>query len=468
VGPEEEGTLGWRPAVSHGIPGREEWTLERKLGEGGFGEVWLARHTRTHELRTFKFCFKAERQRMLKRELTLFRLMKEVLGERPDIARLYDVRLSEAPYYLEMDYTEGGDLTEWTERQGGIETVALETRLELVAQAAEALAAAHSVGVIHKDVKPTNILIEEKKDGTVQARLTDFGIGQLAKREVLAAAGITGDGFSTRSSTMLSELSSKTGTRLYMAPELLAGKPPSIQSDVYALGVMLYQVVVGDLTHPLGQGWEREVEDELLREDIGACVDGEPQRRLNHASELTERLWSLTERRAQREAEQRASLLAQRAQKRRQAFTMAAIAGLVLIVFLAVFAVRENQRAKNETQLRQEAEAAELLAAERADEAEQERQRAATEVETAQQVISFLVDTFNVSDPWTASQLQIDAAADEPPGETITARQILEAGSAKLERELDDQPEIKARLMETIGLIYCNLANYEAGIGGAG
>lgn len=156
-----EPVLGWRPAVEQMVP-NTEWALERQIGEGGFGEVWLARHRRTKDPRVFKFCFRADRLRNLKREVTLFRVLKEVLGTREDIARLLDVQFEEIPYYLEFEYTSGGDLAGWIEAQGGFENVPLELRLEIVAQIATALAAAHSVGVMHKDVKPSNVLVEER------------------------------------------------------------------------------------------------------------------------------------------------------------------------------------------------------------------------------------------------------------------------------------------------------------------
>ena len=71
---------GWRPSVGQEIPLRPRWVLEEKLGEGGFGEVWLARYLKTGERRAFKFCFKKAAVRALQREITLFRLLKETLG----------------------------------------------------------------------------------------------------------------------------------------------------------------------------------------------------------------------------------------------------------------------------------------------------------------------------------------------------------------------------------------------------
>ena len=116
---EGEPVLGWRPALDQEVP-HTEWLIERKLGEGGFGEVWLGRHKRLKDQRVFKFCFRADRVRSLKRELTLFRLLKERVGEHPNIVAVRDVFLDSPPYYLALDYVEGQDLRNWCESQGGI------------------------------------------------------------------------------------------------------------------------------------------------------------------------------------------------------------------------------------------------------------------------------------------------------------------------------------------------------------
>ena len=158
VSPEAEPVLGWRPAIGQRVP-NTQWTLEKKLGEGGFGEVWLGRHQVMKERRVFKFCFRAERVRFLKREMTLFRLLKERVGDHPNIVSLREVYFNEPPFYVEMDYVEGSDLRTWCEAQGSVKNVPLATRLEIAAQAADGLQAAHDAGVIHRDIKPTNILI---------------------------------------------------------------------------------------------------------------------------------------------------------------------------------------------------------------------------------------------------------------------------------------------------------------------
>ena len=134
-------------------------------------------HAKTAHKRAFKFCFAAALLRSLKREVTVFRLLKETLGRREDIARLLDWSFERAPYYLESEYTEGGDFKTWAEERGGIGQVPLSVRLELIAQVADAVSAAHSVGVIHKDIKPGNILVAPDTSGQPRAKLMDFGIG---------------------------------------------------------------------------------------------------------------------------------------------------------------------------------------------------------------------------------------------------------------------------------------------------
>ena len=132
---EGEPVLGWRPAVGQIIPGTD-WVLEEKLGEGGFGEVWLGQNTRLKDRHVFKFCFRADRIRALKREVTLFRLLKEKAGEQTGIVRLYDVYFDQAPFFIEEEYVQGRDWGQWAQTQGGLERVPMEAKLEVVAQVA--------------------------------------------------------------------------------------------------------------------------------------------------------------------------------------------------------------------------------------------------------------------------------------------------------------------------------------------
>jgi len=126
------------------------------------------------------------------------------------------------------------------------------------------------------------------------AKLTDFGIGQVVSEEILAQ--VTKAGFTQ---TLVGpSSSSQTGTFVYMAPELLAGKPASAQADIYSLGVVFYQLVTGDLARPVTTDWSEEVKDPLLREDLKRCFAGNPTARFARAGELATNLRSLPERRA--------------------------------------------------------------------------------------------------------------------------------------------------------------------------
>jgi len=119
---DQEPVLGWRPALGQTVPGTG-WVLEEKLGEGGFGEVWLGCHGKSKERRVFKFCFRADRVRSLRREVTLFRVLREQVGEHPSIVGIKEVFFEEPPYYLEMEYVAGRDLRTWCEAQGGVQKV---------------------------------------------------------------------------------------------------------------------------------------------------------------------------------------------------------------------------------------------------------------------------------------------------------------------------------------------------------
>lgn len=356
----DEIVLGWRPAPGQEIPQRRGWVLVRKLGEGGFGEVWLA-HGPAGEPRVFKFCFDAERLRALQREVTILRLLRDALGDRDEIVSVLGWSFDEAPYFLEAEYTEGGNLVEWAAEQGGIGNVPLATRLELAAQVADALAAAHSVGVLHKDVKPQNVLITTGPGGEPRARLTDFGIGLVTSERLLIERGITI--FDLTELMPEKETSSSAGTRLYMAPELLEGRPATIQADLYALGVMLYQMVAGDFSHALAPGWDRDVEDPLLVEDIAWIVDGRPERRAGSALAVAERLRTLEERRARIAAEQRAAqeaeaarLALERAHRRRRLFAAYGAVSTVVLLVVAVLAVQAVRSRKEADQRRDQAE----------------------------------------------------------------------------------------------------------------
>lgn len=305
-------------AAGQAVPGRPSFHLESLIGGTNGSEVWLARHAKTREPRVFKFSADGRQLEALKREATLSRLLRENLGEhRPDFVRVLDWNFDRPPFFLECEYG-GVDLVRWAGEGQRLAGMPLQQRLALFLQIAQAVAAAHGVGVLHKDLKPANVLVAP--DGPVdsggwQLRLTDFGSSRLLEPGRLEELGITRLGMTL---TVSAAADSTSGTPLYLAPELIAGRPPTVGSDVYALGVMLYQLIVGDLCRPLVSGWERGVPDPLLREDIVRATDGDPALRMSSVSELVASLRNLAERRATRQRQQAAEEEAQREREARQ------------------------------------------------------------------------------------------------------------------------------------------------------
>lgn len=341
-------SLGSRLELAPGmrVPGRSNFILASQLSGFRESEVWTARHSKTGELRVYKFSSGGERLAALKREATLYRVLRDNLGQRADIARVIDWNFETPPYFLECEHA-GGNLAEWSRGEAGFAAMALAGRLALFLQIADAVAAAHGVGVLHKDLKPANVLIAAK-DGGWQPCLTDFGSGRLLESERLG--DITPMGL-TMTRGVLSD--SGSGTPQYLAPELLAGRPPTVQSDLYALGIMLYQFVVGDFGKPMVSGWERDVEDAHLREDVAAATDGDPARRLAGVPELTQRLRGLKARKEERqrlEAAERAAREARRAMQRsraRRPWVLAAMLALSTGLAASLWLYREADVARN-------------------------------------------------------------------------------------------------------------------------
>jgi eukaryotic-like serine/threonine-protein kinase len=406
------------------VPLRPNWRLLSRY-EGTRGENWLATQIKTGEKRVFKFARDGSALTAIKREITLNRLLREALGPRPDIVRVLDWNLDEQPYFVELDYCSEGSISEWAERAGGIAVIPLETRLTIMARTAEAVAAAHSVGVLHKDIKPGNVLIELDAAGAPSARLADFGSAQVVDDETLRALDITRLGLTH---TLRAD-DTTSGTWAYLAPEVIAGQPPTVQSDLYALGAMLYQMVVGDLRRPLAPGWDREIDDPLLREDIAAATDIDPAKRLSDAGELARRLASLQSRHVARaaalEAEAEAGRLREalaRARRRRRWALGLAGAASVGIAITATLLVQVQGA-------RQEAE----------------RQAAA-----ASAVNEFLVsDMLSAADPYTN------------PRETKVT-EVLARASEQATTRFANEPALEAAVRRSLGAAYVTLSESAA------
>lgn len=277
------------------VPRRQNWRLDTQLARTVGNEVWLARHGKTREVRVFKFSLAGEGLQALKREVTIARLLREALGERDDFVRVIDWDFEAAPYFVESEYG-GLSLDHWP-RTRSIAQVPQSERLELFAAAVDAVAAAHSIGVLHKDLKPANILVEGE-GSAARLRVADFGSSRVLDAGRLDELGITHLGL-----TQTQSISPDSGTLLYLSPEVVAGHSATIGSDVYALGVTLYQLLVGDFRRPMAPGWEQDIDDPLMRQDIADAANGDPARRLGSAAELAERIRTLVSRRERRAME---------------------------------------------------------------------------------------------------------------------------------------------------------------------
>ncbi|MHC4948899.1 MAG: tetratricopeptide repeat protein, partial [Planctomycetota bacterium] len=288
--------------------------------------------------------------------------------------------------------------------EGGVGGIPLPTRLDLVARVADAVAAAHSVVVLYKDLKPDNILIYLSEEGLPRPQLSDFGIGR-----VVDYAKIKGDGINLSGvdSALLDDSDeTHTGTLIYAPPETLAGKPFTIQGDVYELGILLYQMVVGDLERPLAHGWERNVPDALLRGDIAECVAGDELMRLASAKELAERLRTLPKRR--------------RAARRKHVTRLTALSTVLLAALLTIVTAYLWQ----ERTLRLRAEVAE--------------QQAKNEESKAKAINAFILRALGSADP-------------TKDGFDVTVAEVLSDAASEINTSFPDQPLVRAELRNTIG-----------------
>jgi eukaryotic-like serine/threonine-protein kinase len=406
------------------VPERDNFVLQVQLSASRGAEVWLARHRKTDEARVYKVARDPEHLSTLKREATLYRFLRQALGEREDLLRILDWNFESAPFYLECEYG-GQNLRDWATQNDQLRALPRATRIAVFLKIADAVEAAHRVGVLHKDLKPANVLIAGAADD-LRVRVADFGSGRLLEPERLEQLGITQLGLTL---TQASATDPGGGTPLYLAPELMAGGPPTVQSDLYALGLMLYQIISGDLRKPLASGWEQDVGDELLVEDIAEATRGDPGRRLSDVAQLSQRLRSLDARRKEREAGRQArerSAQAERALERaraRRPWALAALGMLVIGLATSLLLYRSEREAR--------------VQAERA-------------VAWADELNRFLSDDL------------LGAADPSGPGgaHNPSMREVLARAADTLDTRFVDEPATKASIELALGNAYFGLTDY--------
>ena len=420
----------------------------REIGRGGMATVYEAERD-DHEFER-KVAVKVIRRGMDSADIVRrLRRERQILAnlDHPNIARLLDGGTTQdgRPYVV-MEHIDGMPIDDYC-RQHELD---LEAKLGLFRQICEAVHFAHRNLVLHRDIKPSNILVT--REGI--PKLLDFGIAK-----VVSGSGRTAD------STEATLTGFRFLTPEWASPEQVRGETLTTASDVYSLGLLLYLLVAGRRAYevdpnrpselerivceiepppprrhsarlPGQSGWTGWVHNLSPKDDLDvvvmAALRKEPARRYASAEQLSEDVRRVLEKlpiNARKDtALYRAGVFYRR---HRLAVVLTAITFLALFTTTLV-AIVQAQAARAE---RQRAETNLVLA-------EEQRKR-------AEQVAELLVDIFRVSDP------------SEARGRTLTAREVLEKGAARMRSSLKSDPELRADLLGTIGRVYQSLALYD-------
>lgn len=403
------------------VPQRPAFLLVEQLNATAYNDVWLGRDG--DERRVYKFAVDGSRLSRLKREAALNRLLGEALGSRDDIAPMVDTNFSEPPFFLAYHY-EGRNLRDWAESGDRLARMDTDQRLELFTRICTAVSAAHGIGVLHKDIKPENILIAERANGELDVKLGDFGNSELLEPEQLERMRLSVDGLSVTQD-------SSGGTVMYMAPELLQTGTATVRNDIFALGVLLFQILTGNFRGTLTPGWRRRIEHEMLVEDIAAATDHDPARRPASVDELVRRIERREQRRQEREQRRREHEALEQSrqelerQRARRPWVWGLVATLALGLGLSVYLYRE---------------------------AEQGRRQAEAFVEQMQAVQQFLSqDIIGRANP-------LDPLYDPEAG-IVT---ILDRGAQKIDDRFGDSPRAAAGLHRSVAGAFAALRHDEA------
>ena len=210
----------------------ERYRIVALAGRGGMGEVFRAEDLTLGQIVAMKFL----PERLSRDAAALARFHAEVRNARqvshPNVCRVFDIGDTDGALFLTMEYVDGEDLASVVRRIGRLSP---DKAMEIARQICAGLAAAHERGVIHRDLKPANVML----DGEGKIRITDFGLAGIA--------------------TTIKGEEARAGTPAYMAPEQLAGKEVTTRSDIYSLGLVLYEILTGK------RAFEASTLQELMR-----------------------------------------------------------------------------------------------------------------------------------------------------------------------------------------------------------
>ncbi|RZA32195.1 MAG: serine/threonine protein kinase, partial [Lysobacteraceae bacterium] len=413
------------------------YRMEVLLGEGGMGLVWLA--SRADGLYQRKVALKLLRPGLADPNLRLrFSREREILARlaHPNIARLLDAGIgSEGQPYLALEYVDGISITDYCQSHG----LSVDTRIKLFLQVCEAVSHAHANLIVHRDLKPSNILVTS----TGEVRLLDFGIAKLLDdAEPVAVHPRT---------------EVRAFTLHYAAPEQVRGEPVTTMTDVYSLGVVLYEVLAGTKPYRLRRQTDAEWEQAILaveplkpsvssQRTTGGTRDGSPEARRT-ARRLSGDLDNIVLKALSKQPEQRyasveaLSLDLQRHLQGRPVQARAPSWGYQLHKYVV----------RHRWALASTLAATSLLAVALAISVSQGRQ-AMRETQRAQAMQDFVIGLF-------------DNAGVAQQGNIFDARKLLVAGERRGERELAGQPLALAELLGVITRLRIGLGDYQDALG---
>jgi serine/threonine-protein kinase len=381
------------------------------LGEGGMGSVYAGFDDKLGRRVAVKV-IRADRLRTGSRE----RLLREarILSQldHPHICRVYDHLENEGCDYLVLEFIRGENLGEAIRK--GIEP---RLKLRIAEQVAEALAAAHARGIIHRDLGPSNIMLSDGRD----VKVLDFGLARPAGAQEIStesgrAEGAEGGKGISASSGVITEFDTVMGTVTNMSPEQAINEDLTVASDLYSFGLLLQELFTDRPAYDLKLSYPALLKKAVYGETVPVTgLDPDLTRLINRLKSFAPEV-----RPTAAESARRLRWI-RRKPTRRLRWLVTTLASVTLFLGGLKYTF-DLQRERN------------LAVAARIE---------------AEQVSKFLVEVFEVSDPGVAQ------------GRDLTARQILEMGALKLETELPDQPLTRARLMTTIGEIYYRLNLFE-------
>jgi len=416
------------------------------LGEGGMAVVFLAEQAAPVKRQVALKIVKPGMDS--KQVLARFASEEKALAvlDHPNIAKVFDGGITEKgrPYFV-MERVRGIPITDYCDTH----RLSTDERIELFISVCSAVQHAHNKGLIHRDLKPSNLLVGVAGDKP-QAKIIDFGIAKATR-----AAG--------SDETLYTKIGQLLGTPQYMSPEQanVTGLDVDTRADIYSLGVVLYELLVGTLPIEMAAVGDHAIRTALLDKDPvrpslritqlkdtgdeiarARRTDAELLRR-NLAGDLDWIVMRAIEKDRTRRYETVNALAmdCRRFLDRRPVLARPPSTGYLLTRF-----VQRNRIAVAAAAVASIAVIGGAVAATvgfvRASESER---IAIREAETANRVSGFLVDLFSVSDP------------SEARGNLITAREILDRGSERIRDELASEPDVRARLMATMGSVYLSL-----------